>query len=167
MKIIFLDIDGVLNDSEYFKSNHEEVKQMYRDRKYNSDNIELNVLLEMMNIDLKKVTILKEVTDITGTKIIITSSIKKKKHYQYIETKLIELGLPIIGITNDEIYDRGTGIKHYLLEHEVSEYVILDDSVFDDYDEELLKHLVRTDFFMGGLKEKHKDILVRKLRKKH
>ena len=75
MKIIFLDIDGVLNDSEYFKSNHEEVKQMYRDRKYNSDNIELNVLLEMMNIDLKKVTILKEVTDITGTKIIITSSI--------------------------------------------------------------------------------------------
>ena len=167
MKIIFLDIDGVLNDSDYFKSNHETVKQMYRARKYNADDIEFNVLLEMMNIDLKKVAILKEVTSITGAKIVITSSIKKKRYYQHFEARLISLGLPIIGTTVDETYNRGTGIKRYLLEHEVSEYVILDDSVFSDYDEELLRHLVRTDFFMGGLKEEHKEMLTKKIGKKH
>ena len=167
MKVIFLDIDGVLNDNNYFMSNHDVVKKMYQERKYHSDDITFNVDLEMMNIDLNKLAILKDITDKTGAKVVITSSIKKKKYYSYIESKLIGFGIPIIGVTEDDISNRGTGIRHYLEEHDVSEYVILDDDIFDDYDHELLNNLIKTSFFDGGLKEEHREILIRKLIKKH
>ena len=73
------------------------------------------------------------------------------------------MGLPIIGETIDNGSDRGNGIKNYLLTHDVSDYIILDDDIFDDYDDVLLAKLIKTSFFDNGLKEKHIDMLVNML----
>lgn len=161
MKIIFLDIDGVLNSDEFFASNHEEVKKF----KYDLNDTYMLLKRQLMDIDYNKLNILKEVIQATDCKVVITSSWKKLKIFPYVMGELIYEGIPIIGVTHDHGYDRGTGIKKYLLEHNVSNYVILDDDIFDDYDEEIMNKLVKTNFFNGGLTDIYKDALVRKLKK--
>ena len=57
MKIIFLDIDGVLNSDEYF----DKIKNL------NINGIE-------NDIDIRKIILLKKSLDETGAKIVLTSS---------------------------------------------------------------------------------------------
>ena len=161
MKIIFLDIDGVLNSNDFFASNHEEVKKI----KYDLNDIDTLLKRQMMDIDFSKVMILKKVVDETNAKVVITSSWKKLKIFPYVMCALIREGIPIIDITHDNGYNRGIGIRKYLLEHDVRDYVVLDDDIFDDYDKEILNNLVKTSFFDGGLKEEHANELVKRLKK--
>ena len=57
-------------------------------------------------------------------------------------------------------------IKKYLKEHpEVKKYVILDDEIFGDYNE-LMDHLVKTNFFNNGLESYHVNQIVNLLGKK-
>ena len=60
MKVIFLDIDGVLNSDEYI------------DRAKNSQGIE-------RHIDIDKVKLLKKAIDETGAKTVLTSSWRNSK----------------------------------------------------------------------------------------
>ena len=162
LKIVFLDIDGVLNSSDFFASNCEEVKKF----KYDLNDTYMLLKRQMMDIDYKKVAILKEIINETDAKVVITSSWKKLKIFPYVMCNLICEGIPIIDITHDKGYDRGTGIKKYLLEHDVDVdgYVILDDDIFNDYDEEIINKLVKTSFYHGGLEEKHAKEIIKKLK---
>ena len=91
----------------------------------------------------------------TNSKIVLTSTWKfnlKSSHSgHYLISRLEDYGLSIYECTRDMSFDRGHGIHMYLHEHsnEVANYVIIDDSLFDDYDEELVNHLVLTDFENG------------------
>ena len=158
MKIIFLDIDGVLNSLEYMMESHEEVKQM-------SSKKEEFYKIQLMHIDDKKVKLLKKITDETSSYIVVTSAWKTLGVYPLVKEDFINRGLPIIGETVDYNANRGEGIKKYLKEYNIEEYIILDDDIFKDYDEELLSHLVKTSYINGGLKEEHAEKAIMKLKK--
>ena len=64
MKIIFLDIDGVLNSQEYFINNHNNIKEFYKDNIYNKDNVDLLVERQIMDIDYDKLLLLKKIIQI-------------------------------------------------------------------------------------------------------
>ena len=164
MKVIFLDIDGVLNSQEYFASNHENVKGFYIENIYNKDNIDLLVERQMMDIDYNKLLLLKKVIDEVDAKIVVTSTWKHFFFFPQLVKKLNGLGIPVVGYTEDSVIDRGVGIKKYLQQHNVSKYAVLDDDIFDDYDEDIMNKLVKTSFFDGGLCEEDEKKLVKILK---
>lgn len=141
MNIIFLDIDGVLNC------------RTTQDRIDNTN---------IVGIESNKVKLLSTIVNETNSTIILTSTWKfdwdknKNPNYigDYLDKKLYEYELIITDKTIDYSYDRGTGIHKYLNEHSnIDNYVILDDSLFEDYDNILLEHLVLTDFRIGLIEE--------------
>ena len=150
LKLIFLDVDGVLNCSST------------KDR-----------CGQYIGIDDNKVTLLKEIVDTTNAKIVLVSSWKEcwYKHYylkerqddmaDYLDHKLYKQGLEIMDKTNDyNSYNRGDGILEYLWRlkrHnvEVDKYVILDDEMFDYKQTRLTKYLIRTSFNQHGLDKSH------------
>lgn len=164
MKVIFLDIDGVLNSQAYFAGNHEDVKGFYIKNIYNNDNIDLLVERQLMDIDYNKLLLLKKIIDEVDAKVVVTSTWKQLFFFPQLVKKLIELGIPIVGHTEDSVIDRGAGIKKYLQEHKVSKYAVLDDDIFDDYDEEIMNKLVKTSFYDGGLCEEEGKKLVKILK---
>lgn len=166
MRVLFLDIDGVLNDADYFKNSHEIVLEY--GKKYNYDYDNINVLLgrQMLDIDYNKLSLLRDIIIDNKLFVVIISSWKKLKIYPYIEEELIKFGIPIIGVTQDNGSDRGTGIKKYVADNNIHDYLVLDDDIFDDYDTEIMNRLIKTSFYNGGLLEKHKTDFTRKLSKK-
>lgn len=162
MKIIFLDIDGVLNTQNYIIKNHERILKFYKDYEVEyKDNFKLHVDRLMLDIDEEKLNILKDIVEKTNAKIVIISSWKSLGVYDEVAKRLIEMGIPIIGKTDDEIDGRGHGIYRYLNTHNVIDYVILDDEIFSDYDENLLMHFVKTSFYTDGLTDKHAKKLIK------
>ena len=148
-KIIFLDVDGVLNCVSttdlcgYYKG-----------------------------IEDKKVDLLKKIVGATGAKIVLVSTWKEcwykesvlKEHQDdcadYLDKKLARASLTILDKTEDEGLNRGDGIREYLRRLkwkgiDVSKFVILDDELFDYKERKLTKYLVQTSYYGGGLKEKH------------
>ncbi len=165
MKILFLDIDGVLNSDEYFRENHDDVKRLYKDSLYNKDDIDFLLKRQMLDIDINKLLMLKNALNGTDVKVVIISSWKKLKIFPYVVRELIKRGLPIIDFTIDNGSDRGAGIKKYLIDYQVDDYVIIDDDIFDDYDQEILSKLIKTSFYNGGLKKEHVNELIKRLKK--
>lgn len=126
MKIIFLDVDGVLNSDEY----------MHRVIHSNITGVE-------REIDIEKVRLLKQAVNKTGAKIVMTSSIR---HTQ-LGGKVIEL-LQREGMVVDKTpfmnEARGEEIKAWIRENgNVEDFVILDDEVFKSYDDTLMAKLIK------------------------
>lgn len=162
MKIIFLEIDGVLNSEQYFMDNCDNINRYiseYEKLSY-KDAIIMEKLLE---IDVNSLYLLIELINKTNAKVVITSSWKYLQYFKKICDKLKEYGVPIIGITNDEGFNRGLGIRNYIENNKIKKYIIIDDDIFPDYDEELLEHLVKTSFYDGGLNEELMNYAVSKL----
>ena len=155
-KIIFLDIDGVLNSLEYF----DQLKNADQSKK----------IEKYQELDVEKVRLLAEITANTGAEIVLSSTWRdigrkegKRDHpmYQYLVDTLAEFGLKIIDHTPYLDYDRPREIKEWLNRQEDKDihFVSLD----DDFSPEAYKkdgigdHLVRTSLYgvNGGLQKVH------------
>lgn len=131
-RVIFLDVDGVLNSLQYFK-------------KCRSSGVKSD------DIDNECVMILKTIVDRSGADIVLSSTWRRipQLRDQLVE-RLAMYGLSIIGDT-PIIFDkeRGDEIKQWLDGHpEYESFIILDD---DSDMGPLLEHLVQTSYYMGGL----------------
>ena len=134
MKCIFLDFDGVINNWYQFDG-----------------------------VSIANAMILKKIVIKSGAKIIATTSNKyslqrtnevdyyKSTYYNNYVKYLNKLGIQIYEITPYVDANRTLEIKKYLQEHEIEQYVILDDELIG---EELQEHQVFLDLYQG-LKEEH------------
>ena len=146
MKVIFLDIDGVLNEE----------KSRSRCGGYRG-------------IDNKKVEILAKIVEETGARLVLTSTWKNHwqpsyKEFQgllgnYLDRKMKKQGLRVCSKVASKDrrtgfhFSRGESILHCLLRNKVEEYVILDDYQFDYDGCGLTDYHVKTDNKNGGLTE--------------
>ena len=153
MKIIFLDVDGVLN---------------CRDSKSKCGGF--------IGIDNDKVKRLKMIVDATDARIVLVSSWKSGWDYQdresqdmcanYLDKKLAREHLCIQSKTDDNGENRGAGIVKYLAKwRDIDKWIVLDDDVFPDYEENgIMPHLVKTTFYgdmnTGGLQDIHVDAAI-------
>lgn len=149
MKVIFLDVDGVLTSEDYLNG------------------VEFDLSEE-------KIKLLKKIVEQTNAKIVLSSSWKNKtRNFPVLENLLNKNDLEIYDTTpeikrirriNHKYMDlpivnidskRGEEINKWVLDHNPESFVILDDNLhnFDKFD--LDKHLVQTNYYDGGLKEEH------------
>ena len=144
MKVIFLDIDGVLN---YAKT-------------------EARAPCGCIGIAEPSVRNLKKIIDKTGAKIVLTSTWKDEWEIDadnctpmgiYLDKKLKRHGIHILDKTKDHIDNRGEGIQNWLTRHDhVKDWIVLDDDIFPDYQaQNIIPHLIKTSFANGGLLEEH------------
>ena len=150
MNIIFLDIDGVLNSENFFINNEHLRETYWKIHNYDEDNFDLIADLLLLNIDHDNLNILKEIIIENDASVVITSSWKDIIIYDdYIKDRLINLGIPIIGKTKDYGLNRGKGIKDYIIDYNVLNYIIIDDETFKDFDEEILEKFIKIDYNYG------------------
>lgn len=151
MKVIFLDIDGVLNNAET-----------------NS-----RTPSGFLGISYSLVNNLAAIVCATDARIVLTST--WKKHWEadktdigvdgaYLDKRLREYGLRIIDKTDDHLSDRGAGIKKWMEGKLIDSWVVLDDDIFFDYDLDIINHLVLTDSAIG-LTDKDARLAIRILNK--
>lgn len=151
MKAIFLDVDGVLNSDEYFDSVSDS----------DDDSIE-------NEIDMDKIKLLKEAVDLTDAQVVLSSSWRYTRKAQSLRELLIENGI-VTDVTPFLQNKRGLEIKSWLKNNpDVGDFVILDDEVFDSYDDFLLSKLIKTSDSNGkgfgrGLLPKDVDKIVKQL----
>ncbi len=140
MKVIFLDIDGVLTSANYDR------------QKTENDTY----------IDKSRLALIKGLVDKTGAKIVLSSSWRKSfepdcdsSGIKLIET-FAEAGLEIYGKTPEIGYiKRPDEVRAWLAEHpDVDAFVMFDDDNFDLGD--LREHFIKTNYRIGrGLGEEH------------
>lgn len=126
MKVIFLDIDGVLNSDEYFDK---------------ISNLDIQGIEQ--EIDIEKVKLLREAINETGAKVVLSSSWRYTRKGQQLKELLsnYEIYVDSIPFIQNE---RGLEIKQWLSENQcIEDFVILDDELFDSYDDVLTKKLVK------------------------
>lgn len=137
-KVIFLDIDGVLNDA---------TTDQYTPAGF-------------MGIDAYKVKLLRQIVEATGASIVLTSTWKTEwslhkdflaRDGAYLNQMLADENLHISAKTTDQILDRGAGITRWLNLHpNVVSWIVIDDDVFLDFEEHgIMPHLVKTSFYSG------------------
>lgn len=154
MKVIFLDIDGVLNSDEYLdKVKKSEIQGIERD------------------IDVEKVKLLKRAIDETGARVVLSSSWRYTRNARDLKELLANYGIRVDSTPyiQDE---RGLEIKKWLSENQgVEDFIILDDEIFDSFDEKLIKKLVKISNENGrslgeGLLPKDVDEIIERLGRK-
>ncbi len=153
MKVIFLDVDGVLNSDEYFD----------KIRKKNIDGIESEV-------DVEKIKLLKQAVIQTGAKVVLSSSWRHTKNGEQLKELLAKFEI----YTDRTPYlqnKRGIEIKQWLINNEnIEDFVILDDEIFDTYDDILMSKLIKVSNgdgrnFGEGLLQKDIDEIVKRFGK--
>lgn len=141
MKIIFLDIDGVLNTERYCKIQIERGMASYYDAEFNFDPICMRCL--------------KEVIDKTGAKIVLSSSWRENPNDEYfyqfkLNLKVYDLLDSFIDVTPIFSNSRGEEIESWLTKNEVKygdiEYIIIDD---EDNMGDLKDRLVKCNPYFG------------------
>lgn len=160
-KIIFLDIDGVLNSLPYFN------------RVKNNEGFD-----EISPFHLK---LLAKIYHATNAEIVLSSTWRNckdstddtcKEMYQYLETSLASYKMKISDIIPIINYNRPYEIKKWLETHinEEIRFISLDDDFsYDDYKRYNIEHcLIQTSYFCleekeGGLQEAHVNLAIQKL----
>jgi len=147
MKVIFLDIDGVLNTIDTFKRR----KDIYN-----------NYGVIIPRIDFYRVKFLKEIIDKTDAKIVISSTWRKYDNDMKELKHVFSLfDLDIYDVTCIDISGKkGIEINDWLNKNEVDSFVIIDDETSDMI--HLEKYVVKTreNFKATGLLEKHVDVAI-------
>lgn len=145
MKVIFLDVDGVLNwaGSESRSPNG------------------------FVGVDDSRVKRLAKIVEHSNAAIVLVSTWKEEWDHniencsadcKYLVKKLARRGLRIIAKTTDQMSDRGRGIAEWLDRHgeHVEAWIVLDDDAFADYETYgIMPHLVKTSFGDHGLTDEH------------
>ena len=142
MRVIFLDIDGVLNE----------------------DTTPTRTKSRVVFIDEEKLLRLKRIVDTTNAKIVLSSTWRYDREDPRYNGDFLELqeafqkvGLEFHSYTPVDAVGirRGMEIKAWLGLHrsEVERFIILDDDLFDFEERGLLPHLIKTEFGDGGLTE--------------
>lgn len=149
--IIFLDIDGVLNSGRYFYEISNEKIKFYNNAKHDKNDINDRISYYMLEINEYNLNILRSIIEETDSKVVITSSWKFMRLFDRLAERLISMGIPIIDKTIDEGSNRGEGILNYVKEHNITNYIVLDDDIFEDYNDTILSRLVKTSFDDNGL----------------
>lgn len=132
-KILFLDVDGVLNNGEY----------------YSSDRFKENQLPYPLNkFDPKCIERLNYILKSTNANIVVSSSWRFDKGLQGIFDR-VGIIRPIIGITpwGERYTLRGQEIQDYIIKHDIEKYCIIDDD--DDMLETQMPYLVKCDDNIG------------------
>jgi hypothetical protein len=142
MKVIFLDIDGVLN--------------------CHSSRSRCGIYI---GIDDDKVKRLRKIVDATGAKIVLSSSWRIdwwKDEYnntecgRYIDRKLKRERLAILDKTGTDLHDRRRlEIERWMQGKDIEAYVILDDLDYDWGYSDCVNHWVETSFDKDGLQDEH------------
>lgn len=137
MKIIFLDIDGVLNHKAIFT--------------------EFQRVVDV--VDPECVRRLNTIHARTGAVICVSSTWRHRMANTERVLKAAGLKVPIIGKTPDLMSEpRGAEIRKWLEEKVVESFVIIDDDT--DFDAELTKSFVKTSMEDGGLLDHHVEAAV-------
>lgn len=122
MKVIFVDVDGVLNSDDFIDS-----------------------VKGKQDIDIKTVLLLKRAIEETGAKIVMDTSFRYTQSFLKVQEMLLQNGI-MFDKTPFIDNERGKEIKQYLSEYRnIEDYILLDDVVFSDFDDELLSHLIKMD----------------------
>lgn len=144
MKVIFLDIDGVLNHEQFYIKRAESAKTGTNEfQSY-----------PLSQFDPESVANLNYITEQTGAKLIISSSWRFDSDIKDIFKK-VGITAPVYGITPSlrEKYGylcRGKEIDLYLSRHpEITRYVILDDD--SDMEPHQMPYFIQTDAYSDGL----------------
>lgn len=138
MKIIFLDVDGVLNNINYtkkcYKKNGKKSMSMY-----------------CTPFDPKCLKNLAKIVKKTGAKIVLSSTWRiYKSHIYVLEARLAEYGLRIYDKTDNINMIRGVEIKEWLKSHrDIENYVVIDDEEYNLSNFIDNKHLVIVDSNYG------------------
>lgn len=150
MKVIFLDIDGVLNSSKTVDRN-----------------------FDYPELDPQNLVVLQKIVNETDAVLVLTSSWKDdwinkdgtvSRQQEMIRYQLNRYGLDIYDCTADKIYNRGEGIIKWLNAHEVKSWCVLDDEIFPDYEHmQIVEKLVKTSY-MDGLTDDCVNEAIMKLR---
>lgn len=149
-RILFLDIDGVLNSHAYWRSTGRQ--------------------LHLHDLDRKAVTRLNAVLDRTGAMVVVSSTWRLHHSRVELQEMLTRYGFTgtVLGTTTKKHAKRGLQIQEWLdnpryahkdSPHYVESFAIVDD---DSDMEHLLPHLVQTHMQGddGGLQDKHVEQLV-------
>jgi hypothetical protein len=140
MKIIFLDIDGVLNSRKWAEAH---IEQHPSDHRFMRE-----------KLDKDAVARVQKIIDATGAKVVISSTWRILNSLESIKKILSDHGLrgDVIGVTPQQCLNRGSEIQEWLTEHApIDSFVILDD---DDDMAHLMDRLVDTSF-ETGLQDEH------------
>lgn len=134
MKVLILDIDGVLN----------------------YDNTNATAPSGALGVSNSKIQLLKNIIDVTNAKVVLSSTWRYDrpcgKDYQYLVGKLKDSGIVVYShIPEISSVRRGLEISAWLARHpDVEGWVVIDDTKFSDFDRgEFAGHLVITDSKQG------------------
>ena len=135
MKILFLDIDGVLNSVYYSKK------------------MEYNEFFEK-----KKIELIKQIVEKTNCKIVLTSlRLNFQLYDNEIKDTLENEGLKIYDTLNLSFISKAESIQRYIKNKDsIENYVVVDDS---DYKNDFQYHFVKTSTYYGLTKSKAKKIV--------
>lgn len=159
MKLIFLDIDGVLNTRDTFI-------KVYYSNKFKD--------IKDIQIEDSALESLKKIVEETGAKIILTSS--WRSYFDDDLKPITEEGEKLIGkfktyslyihdMVEGPSCDRGQEINNYIMNNDVKSFVIIDDEYFDYEKQGIIDHLVQTSFMTASLNMDHANKAIKMLRK--
>ena len=135
MKILFLDIDGVLNSTYY------------------NDQLEVSKFYE-----IKKINLIKKIVKETNCKIVLTSL---RLNFQLYENEITDIfkneGVLVYDTLQVPFTSKVEGINNWLDKHKfINQYVVLDDT---NYKQEFHNHFIKVSSYYGLTKNKAKTIV--------
>ena len=141
MKIIFLDIDGVLNSEKYLRA-------------FGGIGV---------SIDMSRLELIKEIVVATGALIVLSTS--WREHWDKDEAQCDNIGKEInkiFGLQGLEVFDKTPNL-HYRREREIEEwlmlhpetenFVVIDDMFLDS--ERIRGHFVKTNNYKNGIEKEN------------